>query len=111
MADNRFAAVPNISIPRSRFKQPFNHSTTFDHGEIVPVDCFDILPGDTYKVDLASLIWMSNPIRPIFGNITAHVDVFFVPMRLVWDKTKEFLVKIRPLLVIKLHPIRFHLFY
>lgn len=90
MANNRFASVPNISIPRSRFKQPFNHSTSFNHGQLVPIDCFDILPGDTYKIDLAAMVWMSNPIRPIFGNITAHVDVFFVPMRLVWDYTKEF---------------------
>ena len=90
MGDNRFASVPNISIPRSRFKQPFNHSYSMNHGYLVPADCFDILPGDTYKLDLASVIWMSNPIRPLFGNITCHVDVFFVPMRLVWDNTQAF---------------------
>lgn len=90
MSNSRFASVPNISIPRSRWKQPFNHSTSFNHGQLIPIDCFDILPGDTYKLDLSSMIWMSNPIRPIFGNITAHISAYFVPMRLVWDYTKEF---------------------
>ena len=49
MSDNRFASVPNISIPRSRFKQPFNHSTSFNHGQLIPIDCFDILP--KFKLD------------------------------------------------------------
>lgn len=90
MSNYRFSMAPNISVPRSRFKMPFNHVTTFDHGKLVPIDCFEILPGDEFKCDFSGLIRMSTPVAPIFGNIKAHVHAFFVPMRLVWEHTKEF---------------------
>lgn len=90
MSNTRFASTPNITIPRSRFHQPFNHSTSFNHGKLIPIDCFEVLPGDTYKAKMSSLIWMSNPIVPLFGNIHADVYAFFVPMRLVWNFTEQF---------------------
>lgn len=90
MSNYRFSMAPNISVPRSKFKMPFNHVTSFNHGKLVPIDCFEILPGDEFKCDFASVIRMSTPIAPFFGNIKAHVHAFFVPMRLVWDHTKEF---------------------
>lgn len=90
MGAYRFSMAPNISVPRSLFKMPFNHSTSFDHGKLVPIDCFEILPGDEFKCNFSALIRMSTPIAPIMSNIKAHVHVFFVPMRLVWEHTKEF---------------------
>lgn len=90
MGAYRFSMAPNISVPRSKFRMPFNHVTSFNHGKLVPIDCFEILPGDEFKCDFSSIIRMSTPIAPIFGNIKAHVHAFFVPMRLVWEHTKEF---------------------
>lgn len=90
MGAYRFSMAPNISVPRSKFRMPFTHSTSFLHGKLVPVDCFEILPGDEFKADFSALIRMATPIAPIMGNIKAHVHAFFVPMRLVWSHTKEF---------------------
>ena len=90
MSNYRFSMAPNISVPRSKFKMPFNHKTSFLHGKLVPVDCFEILPGDEFKCDFSALVRMATPIAPIMDNITAHVHAFFVPMRLVWEHTKEF---------------------
>ena len=90
MGAYRFSMAPNISVPRSKFRMPFTHSTSFFHGKLVPIDCFEILPGDEFKCDFSALIRMSTPIAPIFGNIKAHVHAFFIPMRLVWEHTKEF---------------------
>lgn len=90
MGAYRFSMSPNISVPRSRFKMPFNHVTSFNHGKLVPVDCFEILPGDEFKCDFSAIIRMSTPIAPLFGNIKARVHAFFIPMRLVWEHTKEF---------------------
>ena len=90
MGAYRFSMAPNISVPRSKFHMPFNHATSFDHGKLIPVDCFEILPGDEFKCDFSALVRMATPIAPIFGNIKAHVHAFFVPMRLVWEHTKEF---------------------
>lgn len=87
---SKMSLMPNISIPRSRFKQNFNHSLDMFHGDVVPVDCFEVIPGDEFKYDLASLIRMSTPIVPIMGNIKACVHAFFVPLRLIWDDAEKF---------------------
>ena len=90
MGSYRFSMAPNISVPRSRFKMPFNHATSFNHGKLVPIDCFEVLPGDEFHAKMSSIIRMSTPIAPVFGNIKARGHAFFVPMRLIWEHTKEF---------------------
>lgn len=90
MSNAHFAKVPNINIPRSKFHMPTNLATTFNHGQLIPIDWFEILPGDTFTLNLSSLIRMSTPIFPIMDNIELYVHAFFCPMRLVWSHTEEF---------------------
>lgn len=85
-----FSRMPSINIPRTKMKMPYKVSTSFQHGYLVPLDAIPVIPGDTFKLKLSSLVRMSNPIRPIMGDIQVDVHAFFVPMRLVWDKTEEF---------------------
>ena len=60
------ASIPNIAIPRSKFLQEFDHATSFLHGDLIPLDCFEVLPGDDYAVKKAALeVIMSTPIAPI----------------------------------------------
>ena len=48
MGSKHFSSMPNISIPRSRWKVPFSHPFTMNHGQLIPVDCFEIVPGDGF---------------------------------------------------------------
>ena len=85
------ASNPSIAIPRSRFNQEYNFSAAMFHGDLVPLDCFEVLPGDDFTVKKSGIeIIMSTPIVPIFGNIKLKVTAFFIPMRLVWRYTEEF---------------------
>ena len=85
------STMPQVAIPRSRWIQEFNHSFSMNHGDLIPVDCFEILPGDDYSVKKAVLeVIMSQPIKPIMGNIKAKVCAFFIPMRLVFPETEQF---------------------
>lgn len=87
---SKMSLMPNISIPRSRFPQDFNHSFDMFHGDIVPVDCFEVVAGDEFNYTLSSLVRMSTPVVPIMGNIKCYVHAFFVPMRLVLNDTEKF---------------------
>ena len=87
---NKMSLMPNISIPRSRFPQEFNHSLDMFHGDVVPVDCFEVVPGDEFSYELSSLIRMSTPVLPIMGNISATVHAFFVPFRIIWQDAEKF---------------------
>lgn len=54
-----------LSRERTKFALPFNHKTSFKLGELIPLACIDILPGDTFSSKVASVIRMSSPIAPI----------------------------------------------
>lgn len=88
---NRFNYAPtDINIERSTFDLSSTHKTTFNAGDLVPIACYDVLPGDTFKIDLSTLVRMSTPIKPVMDDCFLDVFSFFVPYRLVWDHWKNF---------------------
>lgn len=86
-----FSIMPSVSISRSRFARKSQHKTSFNLGEITPIYCDEVLPGDTRSFDMASLVRMSTPIAPIMDNIFIDYYAFFVPNRLTWVHWKEFM--------------------
>lgn len=85
-----FSQVPRADIQRSRFDRSNRHLTTWNAGELIPIYCDEVLPGDTVSMDMASLVRMSTPIFPVMDNAFMDVYFFFVPNRLVWEHWKEF---------------------
>lgn len=59
--------------------------TTINEGDLVPIYCDEVLPGDTAKVRLNGLIRMSTPIYPVMDNCYMDTYFFFVPCRLLWE--------------------------
>lgn len=71
--------------PRSKFDRSHQLLTTINEGELVPIYCDEVLPGDTARVHLNGLIRMSTPIYPIMDNCYMDTYFFFVPCRLLWE--------------------------
>lgn len=89
-ADARFARVPQIEKPRSIFKKPNTHLTTFNVGELIPLYCEFLYPGTSVKMNMAEVVRLQTLLTPIFSNLYLDVFWFWTPMRLVWSHTKEF---------------------
>lgn len=70
--------------PRSKFDRSHQILTTINEGDLVPIYCDEVLPGDTAKVRLNGLIRMSTPIYPVMDNAYMDTYFFFVPCRLLW---------------------------
>lgn len=85
-----FGLQPASKLAKTIMSQPNTHSTTMDFGRVVPIKCAHIVPGDIISEKVAALIRMSTPKAPIFTGIKASLHAFFVPMRLLWEHTKEF---------------------
>ena len=85
----KFSSLPNINIPRTLLDVECTHPTSFQHGKIVPLFCIPVGPAENYKLWLNSLIRM-HPIFPFYGDIKCFAHSFYVPMRLLFDKTPEF---------------------
>lgn len=89
--ESHFGNIPTKNIRRSKFKRPCSHKTTMNTGSIIPIYRDEMLPGDTCRLKMASLIRMATPINPVMDNAWIDTYFFFVPRRLVWEHWKEFM--------------------
>ena len=88
--ESHFSEIPHTEINRSIFDRSFGHKTTGNIGDLIPFMCEEILPGDSAKITTSKVIRLQTLLTPIMDNIWADFFYFFVPMRLVWNHTKEF---------------------
>lgn len=88
--ESRFGQIPKVEIPRSRFPKSHGHTTTWNAGDLIPLDVQEIVPGSTVSFDMGNVIRLQTLIDPVMSNIYFDAYTFFVPMRLLWNHTKEF---------------------
>mgnify|MGYP000509555485 CR=1 FL=1 len=89
--DSRFSNVARADIKRSRFNRSHTHKTTFDANQLIPVFVDEVLPGDTFQMNMTSFARLATPIKPSMDNLYMDVHFFFVPNRLVWDNFEKFM--------------------
>lgn len=80
-----FSKVVHANTPRSTFKRVSTLATTFNAGDLVPIYVDEILPGDTFKMDLQFVSRLLTPIVPVMDNFNVEFFAFFVPNRIVWN--------------------------
>ena len=89
---NHFSKSPvDLDIGRSIFHRPFRHLTTMVGGRLIPLMAEEVLPGDSVKLDLRTLVRMATPLHPTMDNLYMDVHFYFVPNRQVWTHWKEFM--------------------
>lgn len=88
---HRFAMTPRADIPRSTFRLEHTHKTTFDAGQLIPIYVEEVLPGDTFQLNMTAFGRLSTPLFPIMDNLHLNTFFFFVPYRLVWDNWQKFM--------------------
>lgn len=89
--ESHFALTPTAEVGRSKFERGFDHKTTFNNGDLIPIYCADILPGDTVKMRMSEVVRMMTPITPVMDNCYMDTYFFFIPNRLIWDHFKQFM--------------------
>lgn len=82
---NRFAIVPDVEVPRSKFDSSFGVKTSFDADYLIPIFSDEVLPGDTLQLSVSHLVRMATPIYPIMDNLHLDMFFFFVPNRILWE--------------------------
>ncbi|AXH77463.1 MAG: major capsid protein [Microviridae sp.] len=86
-----FAQVPKAEIPRSSFLRNHTHKTTFYAGHLIPIYVDEVLPGDTFNLNMNVFGRLATPIFPIMDGLYLESFFFFVPNRLVWDNWQKFM--------------------
>lgn len=89
--DSHFGNIPTKTIRRSKFKRPCSHKLTANVGQIIPIYRDELLPGDSCKINVSSLVRMTTPVNPVIDNCWMDIYFFSIPRRLVWAHWKEFM--------------------
>jgi hypothetical protein len=88
---HQFTMIPKADIPRSSFDCQSTHKTTFDAGYLVPVYVDEMLPGDTFRLNMTAFARLATPLYPVMDNMHLDSFFFFVPNRLIWDNWQKFM--------------------
>lgn len=70
----------------------FEHSTTFDMGQLIPISAIDVLPGDSLRCNTSALLRVSPQVNPVYHDCEVRVHNWFVPSRILWDGWEDFIV-------------------
>lgn len=89
--EHTFSEVPRADIPRSTFNRSHGLKTTFDADWLIPILVDEVVPGDTFNVNVTHFARLGSPLlHPLMDNLYLETFYFFVPYRLVWSNWEKF---------------------
>lgn len=78
-------------MKRNKFSLSHYKLLTCDMGELVPIACFEVLPGDTIQQLTACLLRVSPLLSPVMHPVRVRLHHWFVPIRLIWEDWEDFI--------------------
>ena len=78
-------------MKRSKHSLSSTHLTSFDMGELIPINLLETLPGDSVQVQTSALIRCAPMLAPPMHPVRVRIHHWFVPHRLVWDNFEAFI--------------------
>lgn len=78
---------------RNGFDLSFKKNFTAKAGELLPVMVKEVLPGDTFKINLKAFTRTQPVNTAAFARIREYYDFFFVPYNLLWNKSNTVLTQ------------------
>lgn len=78
---------------RNGFDLSFKKNFTAKAGELLPVMVKEVLPGDSFKIDLKTFTRTQPVNTAAFARIREYYDFFFVPYDLLWNKANTVLTQ------------------
>ncbi|AXH76448.1 MAG: major capsid protein [Microviridae sp.] len=89
--DNVFTNVLNSGVDSNTFDLSHSVKQSFRMGELVPVMCKEVLPGDKFDIDFVNMLRFAPLIAPVMHNVKCTTDYFFVPNRILWNLWEDFI--------------------
>lgn len=78
---------------RNGFDLSFKKNFTAKAGELLPVMVKEVLPADTFKINLKAFTRTQPVNTAAFARIREYYDFFFVPYDLLWNKSNTVLTQ------------------
>jgi len=78
-------------MKRSKHSLSHYKLLTANMGQLVPVSCVDVLPGDTFQHSTSLLLRVSPLQTPVMHPVSVRLHHWFVPYRLLWAGWEDFI--------------------
>ena len=86
-----FSKIGALSPGRSVFNLSYEKKLTCDMGQLIPIMCDEVVPGDKFQIGNDIVIRFQPLVAPIMHEINVYVHYFFVPNRILWDDWEDFI--------------------
>ena len=90
---NIFNSIRLRRPKRNVFNLSYENKLTMNMGELVPIMCMPIVPGDKFRVNTEALVRLAPLVAPMMHRVNVYTHYFFVPNRLVWNEWEDFITK------------------
>ena len=80
---SRFGNAAFSDVEHSRVTKSPELLTTFNAGDIVPIYCREVLPGESVRMRVDSVIRQTTLLTPTMGSMFVDICAYFVPNRIV----------------------------
>lgn len=78
---------------RNVFNLSYENKLTANAGELVPIMCKPVVPGDKFRVNTEMLVRLAPLVAPMMHRVDVFTHYFFVPNRLLWNQWEDFITK------------------
>lgn len=78
-------------MKRNKFSLSNYKLLSMDMGLLVPINWYEVLPGDTFQQNTSALIRVAPMVAPVMHPVRVRIHHWFVPNRLIWDSFEDFI--------------------
>lgn len=78
-------------MKRNKFALSHKKLLSCNMGELVPLGCVEVLPGDTFNHAVTALIRTAPLATPVMHSCEARIHHWYVPTRLLWANFEAFI--------------------
>lgn len=86
-----FRRTGGLRPGRSVFDLSYEKKFTCEMGQLIPICCDEVVPGDVWTIGSEILVRAMPLIAPIMHEINIYTHWFFVPYRLLWNEWENFI--------------------
>jgi hypothetical protein len=86
-----FRRVGGLHPGKSVFDLSYDKKFTCDMGQLIPVMCDEVVPGDVFQIGNEVVLRFQPLVAPVMHEVNVFCHYFFVPYRLLWDDWEDFI--------------------
>lgn len=90
-ARKQYRRTGNNRPKRNLFDNSVAFKGTCRMGELIPIMCDEVSPGDTLKIANELLIRFQPLVKPVMHEVSVCTHYFYVPYRLLWNHWEKFI--------------------